>query len=147
MQQAQSRTRSSRWIGRGALVALAGLAVFGVSPALPALAASWSSPVGLPGSCGNSVAVNQAGAMAAGGTFAASDGTTHVQVCTSPNGSTWQATDLGQGGNAPSSGHRIVVAVTPAARRSRCGETGRARPAPPCWRPPCIRPAAAGARR
>ncbi len=37
-----------------------------------------------------------------------------MQVCTSPNGKTWQATDLGQGGNAPSSGHRIVVAVTPA---------------------------------
>jgi hypothetical protein len=114
MQQAQSRTRSRRWIGRGALAALAGLAVFGISPALPALAASWSSPVGLPGSCGSSVAVNQAGAMAAGGTFTASDGTTHVQVCTSPNGQTWQATDLGQGGNAPASGHRIVVAVTPA---------------------------------
>ena len=114
MQQAQSRTRSRRWMGRGALVALAGPAVFGVSPALPALAASWSSPVGLPGSCGSSVAVNQAGAMAAGGTFTASDGTTHVQVCTSPNGQTWQATDLGQGGNAPRSGHRIVVAVTPA---------------------------------
>jgi hypothetical protein len=116
MQQAQSRTRSRRWIGRGTLVALAGLAVFGFSAALPALAASWSSPVALPGSCGSSVAVNQAGAMAAGGTFTASDGTTHVQVCTSPNGSTWQATDLGQGGNAPSSGHRIVVAVTPAGR-------------------------------
>jgi hypothetical protein len=125
MQHAQSRTGSSRWIGRGALVALAGAAVFGVSPALPALAAlpalpalaaTWSSPVALPGSCGNSVAVNQAGAMAAGGTFTASDGTTHVQVCTSTNGKTWQATDLGQGGNTPSSGHRIVVAVTPAGR-------------------------------
>ena len=114
MQQAQSRSRSRRWIGRGTLVALAGLVALGVSPALPALAASWSSPVALPGSCGSSVAVNQAGAMAAGGTFTASDGTTHVQVCTSPNGTTWQATDLGQGGNAPSSGHRIVVAVTPA---------------------------------
>jgi hypothetical protein len=52
--------------------------------------------------------------MAAGGTFTASDGTTHVQVCTSPNGASWQATDLGQGGNAPRSGRRIVVAVTPA---------------------------------
>ena len=114
MQHAQSRVHSRRWIGRGALVALAGAAVFGVSPALPALAASWSSPVQLPGSCGSSVAVNQAGAVAAGGTFTASDGTTHVQVCTSPNGKTWQATDLGQGGNTPSSGHRIVVAVTPA---------------------------------
>jgi len=31
-----------------------------------ALAASWSAPVRLPGSCGSSVAVNQAGAMAAG---------------------------------------------------------------------------------
>jgi hypothetical protein len=114
MQQAQSRTRSRRWIGRGTLVALAGLAVLGISPALPALAASWSSPVALPGSCGNSVAVNQAGAMAAGGTFTASGGTTHVQVCTSPNGSTWQATDLGPGGNAPTSGRSVVVAVTPA---------------------------------
>ena len=114
MQHAQSRTWSRRWIGRGALVALAGAAVFGVSPVLPALAASWSSPVGLPGSCGSSVAVNQAGAMAAGGTFTASDGTTHVQVCTSSNGKTWQATDLGQGGNTPSSGHRIAVTVTPA---------------------------------
>ena len=72
MQHAQSRTRSRRWIGRGALVALAGAAVFGVSPVLPALAATWSSPVALPGSCGSSVAVNQAGAMAAGGTFTAS---------------------------------------------------------------------------
>jgi len=114
MQQAQSRTRSRRWIGRSALAALAGLAMFGVAPALPALAATWSSPAGLPGSCGSSVAVNQSGAIAAGGTFTASDGTAHVQVCTSPNGTTWQATDLGQGGNAPSSGHRIAVAVTPA---------------------------------
>ena len=114
MQHAQSRTRSRRWIGRGALVALAGAAVFGVWPVLPALAASWSSPVALPGACGNSVAVSQDGAMAAGGTFTASDGTTHVQVCTSTNGKTWQATDLGQGGNTPSSGHRTAVAVTPA---------------------------------
>src|SRR5580658_2196235 len=114
MQHAQSRTRSRRWIGRSALVALAGLVVFGVSPALPALAATWSSPVSLPGSCGNSVAVNQAGAVAAGGTFTASDGSTHVQVCTSTHGKTWQATDLGQGGNAPSAGHRVAVAVTPA---------------------------------
>jgi hypothetical protein len=114
MQHVQSRVRSSRWIGRGALVALAGAAVFGVSPALPALAASWSPPVALPGSCGGSVAVNQAGAMAAAGTFTASGGTTHVQVCTSVNGKTWQETDLGQGGNAPTSGRSAVVAVTPA---------------------------------
>jgi len=105
MQHAQSRTRSMRRITLGAL---AGVAVFGVLPALPALAASWSSPVALPGSCGTSVAVNQAGAMAAGGTFTASDGTTHVQVCSSTNGTTWQATDLGQGSSAPR------VAVTPA---------------------------------
>ena len=114
MQHAQSHTRSRRWIGRGALALLAGLVAFGVSPALPALAGTWSAPVQLPGSCGSVVAVNQAGAMAAGGTFTASDGTTHVQVCTSTNGKTWQATDLGQGGNTPSSGHRIAVAVTPA---------------------------------
>jgi hypothetical protein len=114
MQHAQSRTRSRRWIGRGALVALAGTAVFGVSPALPALAATWSSPVDLPGPCGSSVAVNQAGAMAAGGTFTASDGTANVEVCTSTNGKTWQATDLGQGGNALSTGRSVVVAVTPA---------------------------------
>ena len=114
MQHAQSRTRSRRWTRRAALTAGAALIAAGVSPALPALAASWSSPVDLPGSCGTSVAVNQAGALAAGGTFTASDGTTHVQVCTSPNGTTWQAADLGQGGNAPTSGHRIAVAVTPA---------------------------------
>ena len=107
MQHAQSRAGLRRWTGRGSLVALAGLAVFGVSPALPALAASWSSPVTLPGSCGSSVAVNQAGAMAAGGTFTPSGGTLQVDVCTSTNGTTWQATDLGAGGG-------IVVAVTPA---------------------------------
>jgi hypothetical protein len=107
MQHAQSRAGLRRWMGRGSLVALAGLAVFGVSPALPALAASWSSPVGLPESCGSSVAVNQAGAMAAGGTFTPSGGTLQVDVCTSTNGTTWQATDLGPGGG-------IVVAVTPA---------------------------------
>jgi hypothetical protein len=107
MQHAQSRTGSRRWIGRGALVALAGAAAFGFSPALPALAATWSSPVALPGSCGTSLAVNQAGAMAAAGTFTASGGTTNVEACTSTNGTTWQATDLG-----PGSG--IVVAVTPA---------------------------------
>jgi hypothetical protein len=106
MQHAQSRAGLRRWTGRGSLVALAGLAVFGVSPALPALAASWSSPVTLPGSCGSSVAVNQAGAMAAGGTFTPSGGTLQVDVCTSTNGTTWQATDLGPGGG-------VVVAVTP----------------------------------
>ncbi len=114
MQHAQARARSRRWIGRGGLASLAALIAFAVLPALPALAASWSSPVPLPGSCGSSVAVNHAGAMAAGGTFTASDGTTHVQVCTSPDGKTWQATDLGPGGNAPTSGRRVVVAVTPA---------------------------------
>jgi hypothetical protein len=107
MQQAQSRTRSRRWIGRGTLAALAGLAVLGFSPALPALAASWSSPVALPGPCGSSVAVNQAGATAAGGTFTASSGTANAEVCTSTNGSTWTATDLGPGG-------ATAVAVTPA---------------------------------
>ena len=114
MQHAQSRSRSLRWAGRGALALLAGLVAAGVSPALPALAGTWSAPVQLPGSCGGSVAVNQAGAMAAGGTFTAADGSTHVQVCTSTNGKTWQAADLGQGGNTPTSGHRIAVAVTPA---------------------------------
>ena len=79
MQHAQSRARSLRWIGRVALASLAGLIAFGVSPALPALAGTWSAPVQLPGSCGSSVAVNQAGAMAAGGTFTAADGTTHVR--------------------------------------------------------------------
>jgi len=107
MQHAQSRAGLRRWMGRGSLVGLAGLAVFGVSPALPALAASWSSPVTLPGACGSSVAVNQAGAMAAGGTFTPAGGTLQVEVCTSTNGTTWQATDLGPGGG-------IVVAVTPA---------------------------------
>jgi hypothetical protein len=95
-------------------VVLAGLAVSGLLPALPALAGTWSSPVTLPGSCGTSVAVSQAGAMAAGGTFTASGGTTNAEVCTSTNGTTWQATDLGPGGNASVTGRSIVVAVTPA---------------------------------
>ena len=77
MQLAQSRTRSLRWISTAALASLAGLGAWGVQPAS---AASWSGPTQLPGSCGSSVAVNQAGAMAAGGTFTAADGTLHVQV-------------------------------------------------------------------
>jgi hypothetical protein len=113
MQHAQSRARSRRWIGRGGLTALAGLITFAVLPALPALAASWSSPVSLPGSCGSSVAVNRAGAMAAGGTFTAADGTTHVQVCTSPDGKTWQAADLGPGGTEPHGGQHPAVALSP----------------------------------
>ena len=113
MQHAQSRLRSLRWIGRVALASLAGLVAFGVSPALPALAGSWSGPVQLPGSCGSAVAVNQAGAMAAGGTFTAADGTTHVQVCTSPDGKTWQATDLGLGGTEPHGGQHPAVALSP----------------------------------
>jgi hypothetical protein len=113
MQQTQSRTRSLRWIGRGALVSLAALFALGVSPALPALAGSWSGPVQLPGSCGSSVAVNHAGAMAAGGTYRAADGSTHVQACTSPDGKTWQVTDLGQGGDQPHGGQHPVVALSP----------------------------------
>jgi len=113
MQPAQSRARVRRWIGRVILASLAGLIAFGVQPAVPALAGSWSSPVHLPGSCGSSVAVNQAGAMAAGGTFTAADGTMHVQVCTSPDGKTWQATDLGPGGSEPHGGQHPAVALSP----------------------------------
>ena len=83
MQHAQSRVRSLIWLSRAGLASLAGLVAFGLSPALPALAGTWSAPVPLPGPCGSSVAVNQAGAMAAGGTFQV-NGTTHVEVCTSP---------------------------------------------------------------
>src|SRR6516165_12130194 len=110
MQLAQSCARSLRWISTGALASLAGLGAWGVQPAL---AASWSGPIPLPGSCGSSVAVNQAGAMAAGGTFTAADGTTHVQVCTSPDGNTWQAADLGPGGDEPQGGQHPVVALSP----------------------------------
>jgi len=113
MQLAQSCARSLRWISTGALASLAGLGAWGVQPAL---AASWSGPIPLPGSCGSSVAVNQAGAMAAGGTFTAADGTTHVQVCTSPDGKTWQAADLGPGGNEPHGGPHPAVAVGPDGR-------------------------------
>ena len=116
MPQAQSPARARKWIGRGGLAVLAGLVAFGVSPALPALAGSWSSPVQLPGSCGSSVAANKAGAMAAGGTFKAADGTTHVQVCTSPDGKTWQATDLGPGGDQPHGGQHPVMALSPNGR-------------------------------
>ena len=108
-----THTRSLRWIGRGALVSVAGLVAFGVSPALPALAGTWSAPVQLPGSCGSSLAVNHAGAMVAGGTFQAADGTTHVEVCTSPDGKTWQVTDLGPGGQEPHGGQHPVVALSP----------------------------------
>jgi hypothetical protein len=59
------------------------------------------------------VAVNQAGAMAAGGTFTAADGTMHVQACTSPDGKTWQATDLGPGGTEPHGGQHPVMALSP----------------------------------
>src|SRR5215471_21728180 len=110
MQHAQSRARSLKWISTGALASLAGLVALG---AQPALAASWSGPTQLPGSCGSSVAVNQAGAMAAGGTFTAADGTMHVQVCTSPDGKTWQATDLGPGGSEPHGGQHPAVALSP----------------------------------
>src|SRR6516164_7526228 len=113
MQLAQSRARSLRWISTGALASLAGLGAWGVQPAL---AASWGGPAQLPGSCGSSVAVNQAGAVAAGGTFTAADGTTHVQVCTSPDGKTWQAADLGPGGNEPHGGPHPAVAVGPTGR-------------------------------
>ena len=116
MQHAQSRVRSRTWVSRGGLALLAGLVAFGISPALPALAGTWSGPLSLPGSCGSSVAVNQAGAMAAGGTFTAADGSTHVQVCTSPDGTTWQAADLGPGGNEPHGGPHPAVAVGPTGR-------------------------------
>jgi hypothetical protein len=51
--------------------------------------------------------------MVAGGTFQASGGTTHVEVCTSPDGRTWQATDLGPGGDEPHGGQHPVVALSP----------------------------------
>ena len=121
MQHAQPRNHCPRWrplswTVRGALAAAAGLAALGVQPALPAWAGSWSSPTALPGSCGSSVAVNQSGAMVAGGTFTAADGSTHVRVCTSTDGKTWQAADLGPGGDLPSGGQRPVVAVGPDGR-------------------------------
>jgi hypothetical protein len=51
--------------------------------------------------------------MVAGGTFQAAGGTTHVQVCTSSDGKTWQATDLGPGGDEPHGGQHPVVALSP----------------------------------
>jgi hypothetical protein len=102
MQHAQARTRSLRWIGRGPSCLLSAWSRSGCRPPCLLWRPSWSAPVQLPGACGSSVAVNQAGAMAAGGTYRAADGTTHVQVCTSPDGKTWQVTDLGPGGDEPS---------------------------------------------
>ena len=54
--------------------------------------------------------------MAAGGTFTAADGTTHVQVCTSPDGKTWQAADLGPGGDEPHGGPHPALAMGPDGR-------------------------------
>ena len=54
--------------------------------------------------------------MAAAGTFTAADGTMHVQVCTSPDGKTWQAADLGPGGDEPHGGPHPAVAVGPDGR-------------------------------
>jgi hypothetical protein len=70
LQHAQSRARSRRWRRRATLTAAADLIATGV---WPALAASWSPPVQLPGPYGRSVAVNAAGAMAAGGIFVVLD--------------------------------------------------------------------------
>jgi hypothetical protein len=50
--------------------------------------------------------------MVAGGTVQV-NGTTHVQVCTSPDGTTWQAADLGPGGDEPHGGQHPVVALSP----------------------------------
>ena len=47
------------------------------------------------------------------GTFQAADGTTHVQACTSPDGKTWQAADLGPGGTEPHGGQHPVMALSP----------------------------------
>ena len=113
MQHAPLPAHSLRWIARGTLALLAGLVAFGVSPALPALAGSWSAPVQLPGSCGSSLAVNRAGAMVAGGTYQAAGGITRVDVCTSPDGKTWQVTDLGPGGDQPHGGQHPVMALSP----------------------------------
>jgi hypothetical protein len=38
---------------------------------------------------------------------------THVQVCTSPDGKTWQAADLGPGGTEPHGGQHPVMALSP----------------------------------
>ncbi len=105
--------RSLRWTGRSALALLAALVAFGLSPALPALAGTWSAPAQLPGPCGSSLAVNQAGAMVAGGTFQAAGGAMHVAACTSPDGQAWQLTDLGPGGNEPHGGQHPVVTLSP----------------------------------
>jgi hypothetical protein len=81
----------SRFIPREALALPALLITLatGTAVAPPAQAAgSWSPPVLLPGLCGNSIAVNAAGALAAAGS---SNANMSVQVCTSPDGQTWSA--------------------------------------------------------
>ena len=76
--------------------------------------------------------------MAAGGTCQAAGGTTHVQVRTSPDGKTWQATDLGPGGDQPNgtpaaawparwaatSGRTSVAIGGPASAKTGVGKSG-----------------------
>jgi hypothetical protein len=101
MQHAQSRPRSRTRITRGSLAVLAGLAVSGLLPALPAQAlTSWSPPVQLPGACGTALAVNATGAQVAAGSQQNASGSMSVQVCTSADGQNWSApATLGQGAN------------------------------------------------
>ena len=65
--QPQLRARSLRWILRGGLAGQAAVAALRFGRPCRA-GGAWSAPVKLPGPCGSSVAENQAGAMAAGGT-------------------------------------------------------------------------------
>ena len=131
MQHAQSRTRSRRWIGRGALAALAGLAVFGVSPALPALAA-------LVVVAGRSAGVVRqlGGGQPGRGHGGRRDLYGLRRHHARPGVHQPEREDLA--GDGPGPGRQRAKLRAPhrrgghpgRRRRSRCGETGRARPAP-----------------
>jgi hypothetical protein len=133
-----------RSIHRGGLAMSALLIALGsgTALALPAQAASsWSTPVALPGSCGQSVAVNAAGAEVAAGYRQNADGTITVQVCTSPDGQNWSApVTLGQGVSP-------AVAISPDGRAVAVWEGGpgtaatvqaSVRPPGGQWSPPVL---------
>ena len=107
---AQSRPRSWRWIGRGALASLAALIALAVQPALPALAGTWSAPV-QPGRAAARWRRTRAGPWRPAGPSPPPRHHPRAGVH-QPGRKTWQATDLGPGGDQPHGGQHPVMALS-----------------------------------